>query len=761
MTEESGTPATTDGLPDLTAGLAEPTVASAASGGGTTTAALVEAVLDAEAERDRQQREDTKEVIFADDLLPGVGGEEMSLREGLAKGGSYTFIVLIVLYALDQLQTAGLSVLAPNIRDTFGISNGTIIVIASASGAFLVLGAVPMGYLADRFRRGPILGWAGLAFSAFVVCSGLANSAFAFFWARLGVGVAQSSTLPVSGSLIADTYPIGIRGRIGAANGIASGAVAAISPLAVGGIATVAGGGGGWRWAFFLLGLPVAVVALFAFRIKEPPRGQFEKDSILGEVIEDVKPPPISIEAAFSRLFQIRTVRTSVLAFAAIGFGLFSGPVLGNLFLQQHYGLDAFQRGLAGTIGGIGVLVVLPFVGRLYDALYHRNPPRAMVLVGMTVLPSAILTPIQYFMPQAWMWIALQIPQTILMLTAFTMFSPIFQTIVPYRMRGLGTALGSIYVFFVGATGGAILAGLLTNAFGVRAAVIMLLVPSTLIGGLMIIRGSTSIRGDLSMIVAELQEELAEHERQQADPENVPAVQMANIDFAYGQVQVLFDVSLEVRRGEVLALLGTNGAGKSTVLRMIAGLGTPSRGVVRLDGRTITLVSPEQRARLGIQMLPGGKGVFPEMSVQDNLEMGSFAYRGDPEDQRRRIERAFDLFPDLDGRRSVLAGSLSGGQQQMLALARVLLHDPEVLLIDELSLGLAPVVVQELIAIIERLRTTGMTIVVVEQSLNVAAAISDRAVFLEKGQVRFDGPTAELIERDDLARAVFLGSDGG
>jgi ABC-type branched-subunit amino acid transport system ATPase component len=212
-----------------------------------------------------------------------------------------------------------------------------------------------------------------------------------------------------------------------------------------------------------------------------------------------------------------------------------------------------------------------------------------------------------------------------------------------------------------------------------------------------------------------------------------------------------------VRRGEVLALLGTNGAGKSTVLRVIAGLGVPSRGVVRLNGRSVTLASPERRARLGIHMLPGGKGVFGSMTVLENLELGAFIYRDDPVDFERRVARAFELFPVLAGRREDIAGSLSGGQQQMLALARVLLHDPEVLIIDELSLGLAPAVVQDLIAVVERLRASGMTIIVVEQSLNVAAAISDRAVFMEKGQVRFDGPTRQLMERDDLARAVFLG----
>jgi len=147
--------------------------------------------------------------------------------------------------------------------------------------------------------------------------------------------------------------------------------------------------------------------------------------------------------------------------------------------------------------------------------------------------------------------------------------------------------------------------------------------------------------------------------------------------------------------------------------------------------------------------------------VHENLEMAAFVYRGDAADFRRRLDRAYDLFPALAGRRRTAASQLSGGQQQMLALAMTLLHDPEVLAIDELSLGLAPLLVQELLRVIERLKSEGMTIILVEQSLNVALSVSDRAVFLEKGEVRFEGPASELAQRDDLARAVFLGREGG
>ena len=149
------------------------------------------------------------------------------------------------------------------------------------------------------------------------------------------------------------------------------------------------------------------------------------------------------------------------------------------------------------------------------------------------------------------------------------------------------------------------------------------------------------------------------------------------------------------------------------------------------------------------------------MTVRQNLVMGAYIHRSDSDDVARRITSVLELFPDLERRQDQRAGSMSGGQQQMLALARVLLHEPEVLLIDELSLGLAPTIVHDLLELIERLQERGQTIILVEQSLNVALSIADRAIFLEKGQVRFEGSAQELLERDDMARAVFLGRDGG
>ena len=725
-------------------------------------ASLATTVLAEEAARHAEGQ--TDQVLFPDDLLPGVKSEGISLRKGLAMGGgAATFLVLMVLNSLDELQTAAISVLAPDIRDTFGVSDGTITFIASASGAFVVLGAIPMGWAADRMRRIPIIGWSSIVFAAMVALSGMAVNAFAFFWARFGVGIAKANTIPVHSSTIADTYPIGIRGRIGALDKGVGRLFAVLSPILVGGIAALANGPGeidGWRWAYYLLGIPVAVAALAAFFLREPQRGRWEKEDVLKESFTEDDPLPVSMDAAFSRLMQIRTMKTVVVGFSALGFGLFTAPVLENLWLEDEFGLESFERGAWATTAGVFTVLALIYVGPKFDRLWRENPTRTLHLVGALIGLSAIFKPIQWAMPTVPLFIALSIPTQVMLSTAFAMVGPLIQAIVPYRLRGSGTALITLYIFFVGGTGGGLISFMFADGWGPRVTTLVLTVPSSIIGGWIMFRGARHVRHDLSLNVQELLDEQDE-QRRASDPSEVPVLQVNNVDFSYGPVQILFDVGFEVRRGETLALLGTNGAGKSTILRVISGLGMPRRGVVRLNGRTITYTSPQLRSRLGIQQLPGGNGVFPDMTVRQNLVMGGYIHRGDREDVERRIVEVLDLFPDLADRQGQRAGSMSGGQQQMLALARVLLHDPEILLIDELSLGLAPTVVQDLLALVERLQERGQTIILVEQSLNVALSVADRAIFLEKGQIRFEGPARELLERDDLARAVFLGREGG
>ncbi|HLU41143.1 MAG TPA: ATP-binding cassette domain-containing protein [Microthrixaceae bacterium] len=227
------------------------------------------------------------------------------------------------------------------------------------------------------------------------------------------------------------------------------------------------------------------------------------------------------------------------------------------------------------------------------------------------------------------------------------------------------------------------------------------------------------------------------------------------IDVSYGRLQVLFEVDLQVGDGEIVALLGTNGAGKSTLLKAMCGL-VPSSGEVRLGDTRISGRSPEQIVRDGVALMPGGRATFPTLTVDEHLRLASWTFRRDRERIEAGIEEVRALFPVLRERGDQLAGDLSGGEQQQLALAMTLLLRPRVLLIDELSLGLAPMVVGELCEVVRSLNRGGVTVVVVEQSVNVALTLAERAVFLEKGEVRFEGRTRELLERPDVLRSVFI-----
>ncbi|MBV9870630.1 MAG: ATP-binding cassette domain-containing protein [Frankiaceae bacterium] len=241
-------------------------------------------------------------------------------------------------------------------------------------------------------------------------------------------------------------------------------------------------------------------------------------------------------------------------------------------------------------------------------------------------------------------------------------------------------------------------------------------------------------------------------------PELGPVLSVDRIDFSYDALQVLFGVSFHVSRGEAVGLLGTNGAGKSTVLRVVAGLERPGAGSVHFDGADITGAAAEDLGAKGLVLITGGRAVFTDMTVAENLQMQSLMIRQDKALVQERRDKVLSKFPQLARRLNQPAGRLSGGEQQQLALAKALLLDPMVLCIDELSLGLAPVVVGELMESVREINADGVAVLIVEQSLNIAAQLCERSIFLEKGQVRFEGRTADLLEQDDIARAVFFGA---
>jgi ABC-type branched-subunit amino acid transport system ATPase component len=509
------------------------------------------------------------------------------------------------------------------------------------------------------------------------------------------------------------------------------------------------------------MALPAGVLAIAAFFLREPPRGAHEQLAVLGEALgADDDELPITVGAAFARLKKIKTFYAYLAALGALGFAFVAAPIYVNLVLEDHFGLGAGGRGLVGSLSALGGVAGVAVGGTYGDRIFRRSPEQSMKLTGALVASFGFALAAALYMPNAALYTVFAAVGSAVVFGAFVPTSGVIAAVTPYRLRSMGFATIGLYLSLIGGLGGAVLVGTLAEAWGDRAAIAVVAPIASVVGGSLIAYGSRHVRTDIANAAAELLEERDERARVAAGGD-LPMLQVRNLDFSYGPVQVLFDVNIDVREGEVLALLGTNGAGKSTLLRAISGLGIPDRGVVRLRGRTITLTEPRTRVGLGIVQVPGGRAVFPALTIRENLVAASGPIRGDAGRVDEAVERVVALFPVLGERMDQRAGSLSGGEQQMLGLAMSLMLEPQLLLIDELSLGLAPIVVEQLLGTIERLRREGLTIVVVEQSVNVALSIADRAIFMEKGQVKFEGPAADLLERDDLVRAVFLGGAGG
>ncbi len=236
-----------------------------------------------------------------------------------------------------------------------------------------------------------------------------------------------------------------------------------------------------------------------------------------------------------------------------------------------------------------------------------------------------------------------------------------------------------------------------------------------------------------------------------------PLLELESVEMAYGAIQAVKGVSLQVRTGEVVTIIGANGAGKSTLLKGIVGLEPLAAGRLWVNGQDCSRMPAHQRVGVGIALAPEGRGVFPDQTVRENLMLGAYTFRRDPARVQTLIEQEFERFPRLAERESQAAGTLSGGEQQMLAISRALMSEPKLLLLDEPSLGLAPLIIVEIFRSIRALRASGLTILLVEQMANQALAVADRAYVLETGRVTLEGSGPELL-RHPAVRTAYLGT---
>lgn len=233
----------------------------------------------------------------------------------------------------------------------------------------------------------------------------------------------------------------------------------------------------------------------------------------------------------------------------------------------------------------------------------------------------------------------------------------------------------------------------------------------------------------------------------------MPLLSLKNISVKYGSFAAIHDINIEVKEGEIVVLLGSNGAGKSTTFRTISGLSKPSGGEILFEGKSLNKVSADKIVQLGIGQCPEGRKLFPAMSVQENLRMGAYVHRRKKDEIKKSLEHVYDLFPILRDKKDDAAGSLSGGQQQMLAIGRALMSKPKLMLLDEPSVGLAPLIVEQMFEVIQQINREGTTILLAEQNANAALKIADKGYVFENGSIVLQGTSADLFANDEVRKA--------
>ena len=663
-----------------------------------------------------------------------LAGRVRAFLADLGPAGVVPLGVLVGLAGVQYFDLYAFGVLAPDIRHTFGVSSGTITVIASLTAAVPIFFAVVLGYYGDRSNRVRITVITAVVWGVTAVVSGLAPVLLVLVLARLVGGVGLLSAETIYPSLLSDYYPPRVQGAVFGAYRTGGQAL-----LLVGGpLAGVLAAAFDWRAAFVLLALPTFVLAFIASTVlREPARGASQG---LATATEEHG----SILEGYRRVRAIDSLRRTWGAAFLFGGGTIPFVTILSTFFKDVYHTGDTVRGLITALYGIGGLAGIALGGWLTQRAMANGRLRWLPTInGLMIVEFGVGILLMAAAPAFVLSVA---AATVLSIGAFG-FLPAYTTLVAAvvspRVRSQAYAW-SLFWYALGGITVSVVDGAINDANGPRTAFAVLAVVVA-VGGLIQVSVRETVEDDVARA------------NRLADAVSSDALlSCRGVDAGYGGVQVLFGVDFEVQQGEMVALLGTNGAGKSTFLKAITGLVDPTAGAISLDGRDITHADPMACARLGIMHVPGGRGVFPTVTVADNLKVAGWQFRKDKQYLDGAVERVLGYFPVLRERWNTLAGDLSGGEQQMLSLAQAFIAEPKLLLVDELSLGLAPVLVEQLVEILRAIHERGTTIVLVEQSVNTALDLAERAVFMEKGAVRFSGPTAELLKRPDILRAVFL-----
>jgi len=669
-----------------------------------------------------------------------------------ATGGAATtpLFVLFLFNLVDEFDRVAFGVLSPEIRDEFGLSDSGIVAVASIAGVTALLAALPIGVLADRFNRVRLAGLGAVAWGGMTVVTALSPTTWVLTLARMGAGIGRVVNEPVHASLLTDYYAPRTHPKVFALHRLAN-PIGLASALLVG----VLGSLFDWRIVFIALCVPTFLLLPFLLRLREPVRGESVDAELAAKAAESGR---ISFGEARRQLFAIRSLKRLWIALPVLGIATLTLAQLVSLFFEREYGYGPTGRGVVTFLSGVGIVLGLGVGQRLATKAVTGGKPERLAtydglaiagigvgLIGMVLSPYA---PLSAFF-------------NLVAGVAIGAYQPCYFTLVgivsPARVRAQAYAYAILYL-----GGGGLFAPALADLgenSGYRSALAVLAV-TLLAGGAVVCTAAGSVRRDAEQATATLVT-AAELDAQLRDTGNRALLTVRGLDVAYDGVQVLFGVDIEIREGEIVALLGTNGAGKSTLLNAVSGLTDPVGGAIFYAGRDITHADAVQTAQLGIVQMPGGKATFPTLTVAEHFRLAGWLHTDDQDRLAAATADVLDRFPRLQERWDTAAGSLSGGEQQQLALGMAFLARPKLLLIDELSLGLAPAVVSLLLDMVRAIHAQGTTVVIVEQSVNVALTLAERAYFMEKGQVRFSGPTADLLGRDDVLRSVFLAGAGG
>jgi branched-chain amino acid transport system ATP-binding protein len=696
-------------------------------------------------------RESSKGLVDLRRWAAAVRRPGRSLKEMVGDGPVFPLLILFGLNAVDELDRTGFGILLPNIRDAFGMSNTGILTLVGVTALGALLMQMPIAIASDRGNRMAITLMGAMAWAVFSVMTGAATAIWMLVVARVGTGIGRAVVDPTHNALLSDFYAVDRRPAVFSFHRAANVLGNFMGPLLAGALAAAFS----WRVPFFVFAVPTVVLVILGLRIKDPVKGAQERRAAgASEEVSETEEPAPSFAEAWRLLWKIDVLRrmwysVPFLAVAIVGFISLAG-----LLYEEVFRLDELQRGYLAAVVEPFQFLGLALGARLGTRLFLRGPALIFRLLRGVALTCAGLVGCFALAPTLW----LTVIANILLTTVLAILLPgLFATLslaIPARARSVGFSIAAWWAI----PGLAMLPliGWMSDRFGIRAGMLVM-VPILVIGGLIISTGGSVIQRDIhdawGASLARSQALVDRHDGRSK------LLVVKDLKAGYGPVQVLFDIDLEVAEGEVLALLGTNGAGKSTLLRAISGLTEADFGAVILDGRDITHAPPNEIAALGVAQVPGGAGTFPSLTVAENLRAAGWLVRRDRAELATRIDEVLEVFPALADRMDEPAANLSGGQQQMLALAMALLSRPRLLLIDELSMGLAPVVVGQLAQMVRRVADEGTTVVLVEQSVNVALTIASTAVFMERGRIRFSGPAQELLERPDLLRAVFLASD--